>query len=92
MQVDAGEESIFGVGRDAFEEFYFLQDASGAFGHGAHRIFSEMHWQAGFSGDKPVNAADQRTAAGHDQAAINEIGGEFGRATFEGDADGLQNT
>jgi len=39
-----------------------------------------------------VNAAQQRAAAGHHDAAINEIGGEFGRATFERQADGLQNT
>jgi hypothetical protein len=46
-----GEESVLGVGRDAFEEFNFLQNTTGAFSHGAHRIFCEMHWQAGFAGD-----------------------------------------
>ena len=37
------EESVFGVGRNAFQEFDFLQHAAGALGDGAHRVVSEMH-------------------------------------------------
>jgi hypothetical protein len=50
---------ILGVGRDAFQEFDFLQNAPGAFGHGAHGIVGQVDRQAGFLGDEPVNSAQQ---------------------------------
>jgi len=33
-----------------------------------------------------VDAADERAAAGHDEAAVHEVGGKFGRAALEGAA------
>ena len=48
-----------------------------------------VNGQAGFLGQHLVEAAQQGAAASEDDAALDEIGGEFRRATLERDADRL---
>lgn len=48
---------LFGIGRDALKKLKFLQNPACAFGHGAQGIVGDMHRQASFLGDQPVNAA-----------------------------------
>ena len=48
-----------------------------------------MDGQPGLLGDELVETAEQGASAGEDDAAVDQIGGEFGRAAFESRADRL---
>lgn len=48
---------LLGVGSDALEKLKLLQNPACAFGNGAQGVIGDMHRQAGFLGDQPVNAA-----------------------------------
>lgn len=51
--------------------------------HAGERIFCNHHRQAGFFGQKAVEAFEQRAAAGEHQAAVGNVGTQFGRGLFQ---------
>jgi hypothetical protein len=76
-------------GRDLFEEGEFAEDLAGAFGDGAERVFSDVDWEPGFFREEFIETAEESAAAGEDEASVDEVGGEFRGAAFEGDPDGV---
>ncbi len=53
------------------------------------RVVGDGDGQAGLFADALVEIFDQRAAAGEDDAAVGDVGGELGRGALEGDADGV---
>src|ERR1019366_519422 len=78
-------------GSNALEKLEFLQNPARAFGNGAQGIVSNVNRQAGFFSDEAVDVAQQRATTSHDDAAVHQVGGQFRRAAFEGNANGFQN-
>src|SRR5258708_7940857 len=73
----------------AVELVDIVEELPGAVGHGGERVVRDDDGQAGLFGKELVDAADERAAAGHDKAAVHQVGGKLGRAALERGADGL---
>lgn len=87
---DDGDAELLGVGRNALKKLKFLQNSACAFSDGAQGIIGDVDRQAGFLGDEPVNAAQERATSGHHNTSIHQIGGQFRGTAFQRNADGLQ--
>src|SRR5579864_3858749 len=72
------------VERDAAQQIDVGQHLSGAEHHRRQRIFGQLHRQSRFVAEAPVELFQQGAAAGEDDSAIVDVGGELRRDTFEG--------
>ena len=63
-----------------------LEHGAGAVGDGAEGVVGKDDGQAGGFAKEAVEVADEGAAAGEDDAAIHQVGGELGGAAFEGGA------
>src|SRR4051812_26104140 len=52
--------------------------------HAGHGVLVEVYRQAGLLLEQQVQPANQRATAGHDDAAVHDVGGELGRRNFQG--------
>src|SRR5438270_710745 len=55
---------------DLPEEFDLAQGPASALGHGTERIFRDMHRQAGFLREEPIESAQEGAAARQHEAAV----------------------
>ncbi|KAG5723799.1 hypothetical protein E4T56_gene19758 [Termitomyces sp. T112] len=60
-----------------------LQHASGADRNTIERIIRHFDRQPGLAGKQLVQIGQLRPATGHDDPAIDDIGGDFGRRVFQ---------
>ena len=73
------------------QEVQIAEHDAGAVGDGAERIVGDGHGQARLVAEQAVDTAEQRAAAGHHEAAVDEVGGKLGRAALQGVAHGIDN-
>src|SRR5438105_5865762 len=62
---------------------FVVEDSAGAAHDARERILIDVDRQAGLLTEKEIETADERTAAGHDNAAIDDVTGELGRRDLE---------
>src|SRR5262245_37811464 len=66
-----------------------LDDEPGAAGDAGQRVLGDPDGHVDLLADGAVDAADERAAAGHGDAALGEVGRELGRRLFERLLDGV---
>src|ERR1700688_1878650 len=76
---------VFSVDRNQTQQVEIAQHFSGAQHHRGQRVVGDRDRQAGFFPDALVEIAQERAAAGEDDAAVADIGGKFRRSTFQRD-------
>jgi len=77
-------------GGHGLEELEFVEDPAGAFRDGRQGVVCNMNGQAGLFRHQAIDSPQQGSAAGDNNAAIDEVRREFRGSAFKGDADGLQ--
>src|SRR6185437_6350974 len=70
-------------GQDVAVFLRIVQDPADPAYHAGHRIFVQVDGQSGFLLQEHVEAADERPATRHDDAAVHDVGGELGRRDFQ---------
>ena len=73
--------------RDFLKEIKLVEKLSSPFRNGTQGILGDMNGKARLIGNKLVDAFEKGTSSGEDNAPVDQVGGEFGRATFEGHSD-----
>jgi len=66
-----------------------IEEDAGALGDGADGVVGHADGQPGLLGDHPVESPQERPAAGHHQARIDQVAGQFGRGLLQGSLDGV---
>src|SRR4051794_19067467 len=66
-----------------------VEDAAGAADDARERVLVDVDRQSRLLAEQEVEAANQRPAAGHHDAAIDDVAGQLGRRDLEGAADGV---
>src|SRR5438093_10577728 len=65
-----------------------VEGDAGAHGHAFEGVVGDVAGDADLLGDEAVEVAELGGAAGEDDAAVDDVGGEFGRGALEDRADG----
>ena len=60
-----------------------LEDDAGAAGDAGQRVVGDVDRHLGRLGDAPVEAGQQRAAAGEDDALVHDVGDELGRGLLD---------
>src|SRR5262249_33194056 len=76
---------------DLLQEFEFIENSSDSQGHTGHRVLGDRHGKLSLSLEQLVQPPKKTTAAGEDNAGIDDVRGQFWRGLLETGAHGLDN-
>src|SRR5437870_11653412 len=75
-------------GHRALDELEVVEGDAGAHRHAFEGVVGDVAGDADLLGDQAVEVAEEGGAAGEDDAAVDDVGGELGRGALEDRADG----
>src|SRR5438552_12875711 len=75
-------------GHRALDELEVVEGDAGAHRHAFEGVVGDVAGDADLLGDQAVEVAEEGGAAGEDDAAVDDVGGELGRGALEDGADG----
>src|SRR3990172_7007961 len=65
------------------EEAVVLERLAGPQGHAVERVLGDVAWDAGHLGQQLVDVPQQRAAAGHDHALVDDVRGQLRRGLLQ---------
>ena len=71
------------------QHIHMVQHGAGAGGHAVQRVLGHMDVDAGLALDQLIQAAQQSAAAGQGDAAVDDVGAQFGRGALQRLLDGV---
>src|ERR1043165_1846228 len=90
-RIEADDATVVLGGQDGPVLLFVIEDTAGAANHAGERIFVHMNRKVRLLAEQQVETADERAAAGHDDASIDDIAGQLRRSDLERATYGIDN-